>query len=215
MIFMNYTHKNVLVCALGILIGALIISVVNGSYTTLFSSNFLHHHTDSRSHPHTKGEDEVHVHADWKMIINDEHIRFTDEKYQSISGNVQHNDIHLHDYEDYVIHRHADDITFADFLSSISFRLTNECLTTDDGRQLCNNEAKQPMLFVNGERYWEMTEYEINEADRILLYYGSPENPRLAEYIDSVTDEACLYSGTCLERGYKTTSTCGITCEIE
>jgi hypothetical protein len=214
---MNYLHqyRNLVAVVAGVLVGATFTSFATGNYPTQFSTKITHLHTNPHQHAHTNEEAEVHVHADWKMIINDEHIRFTDAKYQSINGDVKHNDIHLHDYEDYVIHRHADGVTFADFLASLGFTLTNECLTTDNAQQLCNTEAAQPMLFVNGERYFEMTNYEINEADRILLYYGSPENPRLTEYINSVTDEACLYSGTCLERGYKTTSTCGITCEVE
>lgn len=213
---MNTNIKSLLAGVTGLILGAVLAIIVTGSYAEFYSSlPFTHTHDNSHDHPHRGDEEEVHVHADWKVILNGEHIRFTDEKYQSISGNVKHGNIHLHDYEDLVIHRHAEDITFLDFLNSIGYDLTETCITTGTGENFCNENEKEVRLIVNGERMMDIEGYVFAEADRILLYYGDVTDPALRDHVASVTDEACLYSGTCRERGYKTTSTCGITCEIE
>lgn len=212
----NTRTKNSIAGLVGVLVGAIFMAVATGTAATLlssFSTPTLHNTLDG--HSHNVDEDEVHVHADWKVVINGEHIRFVDEKYQSITGSVQHNDIHLHDYEDIVIHRHADGVTFVDFLNSIGYDLTDTCLTNDKGESFCNENANEVQLIVNGQRMLTTDDYIVADEDRILLYYGNVNDPALPDYIASVTDEACLYSGTCLDRGFKTTTTCGVTCEIE
>ena len=212
---MNSKIKNLLIGTTGVVLGVLLVTIIVSNYKTIYSSlPFIHTHDNSINNSHTTTEGEVHVHSDWKMIINGEHIRFTDEKYQSINVHIKHKDIHLHDYEDLVIHRHADGVTFVVFLNSIGYNLTDTCLTRDTGEEFCNQNEKEVRLIVNGEREMDIKNYITQEADRILLYYGDITDPALQDYVASVTDEACLFSGTCLERGYKTTSTCGITCEI-
>lgn len=195
---------NALACAAGIITALIIGSIVAPA-----------EHDSTHAHPiRTSTADEVHVHADWLVIIRGEQLRFTDDKYQSSGTNELHPNMHLHDGDDLVLHRHADGVPFVEFFSSLGFTLTNECLTTDTGAELCTNESETLTLFVNGEPREDVTTYEIQEEDQILLYYGPREDPQLSEYLNNITDEACLYSGTCLERGYKTTSSCGLTCDL-
>jgi hypothetical protein len=148
------------------------------------------------------------------MYIGDERIRFTDDKYQSSTAHTHHASLHFHDGNDEVIHRHADNVTLVEFFESIKMELNNECLTLDTGTQYCTNATDTLILIVNNERITDIVNYIFAEEDRILMYYGDPTNPNIPDYIKGVTDLACMYSGTCPERGTPPTEGCGLTCEV-
>ena len=159
-------------------------------------------------------EGEVHVHGDFLMYLGDTRIRFTDKKYQSEVGHALDAAQHFHDGNDEVIHRHADNVTLVDFFRSLGITLTNPCLMLDDRVMRCTDRSNELMLFVNGEQVTDIVKYIIQEEDRIFLYYGDPNNPNLNTYMNSVTDESCLYSHTCPERGEPPTESCGLTCDV-
>ena len=162
----------------------------------------------------TSHDDVVHVHGDFRLYIGDDRIRFTDDKYQSSTAHTHHASLHFHDGNDEVIHRHADNVTLSEFFISIGFKLTNDCLTMDTGLEHCTSATNTLMLIVNNERTMDIENYIFAEEDRILLYYGDPTNTKIRDYTVGVTDLACLYSGTCPERGTPPTESCGLTCEV-
>jgi hypothetical protein len=165
-------------------------------------------------HELTAHNTEVHVHSDFLVVINDTKISFTDERYQSSITQTLHPHVHLHDGEDHVVHRHAEGITFSEFLESLGYTLTNECLTTSNDSVYCADTDNVLALYVNNIPKTIITEYVPNEEDKILLYYGTPDNPNLSTYLNMITDEACIYSGTCPERGMAPAESCGLTCEL-
>lgn len=160
--------------------------------------------------------DGVHVHADFLLYLDHERYRFTDDHYQSTSEELQHDHLHLHNNNDQVIHRHAAEQTFADFLDSLGYHLTEDCLTTDTEETFCTNHEtnQQLQIYVNGTVIDNHTEYIFADEDKILVYYGNPNDERVTTYLDEITDDACLHSGTCPERGVAPPEECGITCEI-
>jgi hypothetical protein len=175
----------------------------------------IKHTTTDTSHAvGTSQGEKVHVHADFRMYIDDERIRFTDEKYQSSTAHTHHVSLHFHDGNDEVIHRHAEGGTLTEFFESIDIILTNSCLTMDTGPEYCTNDTADLILLVNGKRIDDIDNYIFAEEDRILLYYGNPSNPKLNDYIANITDLSCIYSGTCPERGAPPTESCGLTCEV-
>jgi hypothetical protein len=195
-----------------------IVALVFGLLVALLVGTFISkpdHDHQSTSHPigTTQGEG-VHVHGDFRLYIGDERIRFTDDKYQSSGATTHHASLHFHDGNDEVIHRHADGMTLVEFFNSIGITLDNECLTLDTGTEYCTNATGTLMLIVNNERTLDIKNYIFAEEDRILIYYGDPKNPNIRDYTVGVTDLACVYSGTCPERGTLPTESCGLTCEV-
>lgn len=157
---------------------------------------------------------EVHVHSDFAFYVTDNKIDLTQEKYQSSPESVKHPTMHFHDSVDTMIHRHAEGIALGEFMNAIGIELSDSCVKLDTGEQYCTNAANSLMLFVNGKEEDEIASYITQEEDQILLYYGDPNSSKVTEYQNSITDEACMYSGNCPERGTPPFESCGLTCEI-
>lgn len=186
----------------------IVLGLLGGTY-------FLTNQTDS-SHPigYADNDDEVHVHSDFIVYLDGQSYDFTDDKYQSKAAHVLHAHVHLHDNNDDVIHRHERDITLADFFHSLGFTLTDECITTDEDETFCSGDTQKLQLYVNGEATSTIADYENKEEDQLLLYYGDPADPIIDSLLSEVTDRACIYSGTCPERGVAPPEDCGLTCEL-
>lgn len=187
-----------------IILGFILFGVLGGGSYYLYQ----------KYNPFTYYDDVVHVHADFLIMIDDQRIDLTDKKYQSSAEAILHKNVHLHDGEDNVVHRHAEDITFVEFLDSLGFTLTNECLSNDIGESFCTNNEKNVALYVNGDIVENVANYIPQEEDQILLYYGIKGSQKVFEYQTAITDESCIYSGTCPERGVAPAESCGLTCEI-
>lgn len=190
-------NKKVIIAAVVILLG-------------IFSFRF---YQASQMHDHY--DTDVHVHSDFALYVQDKRLDLTSDKYQSSLTSEKDKNIHIHDGNDRVIHRHAEGITFAHFLQSIGFTLTNDCFTMDTKEVTCSDEKNEVALYVNGEKRNDVTTYINQEKERILLYVGPRNNPNLQTYLDLVTDEACIPSGTCPERGQPMAETCGLTCDLK
>jgi hypothetical protein len=176
----------------------------------------FHHNHHGTTHPIGYSEDgEVHVHADWLVQLNGTTYDFSGDQYQTTATQELSNVIHLHDNNGLVIHRHDHDVTMALFLESLGFTLTDTCITTDQDETYCSNETNQLVLYVNGEATPELSQYVAQEADRLLLYYGpTDEREVIAALQSEVSDLACIYSGTCPERGTPPPEACGLTCDL-
>ena len=187
----------------------LIVSVGIGLLITY--DNHADHHDN---HPIADPNDgEYHVHADFHVVVRDTLVNLDDDQFQTTSAQVLHEHAHLHDNNGDVKHIHAEGITFAEFLESLSIELTDACLTLDN--QYCSGEIEELLLFVNNELYTSpITQYVPVDDDRILLYFGEYDPEKIQPYLDAIPNDACYYSGTCPERGIAPDEECGLTCEL-
>ncbi|MEK7563063.1 MAG: hypothetical protein AAB544_01590, partial [Patescibacteria group bacterium] len=167
--------------------------------------------------------DPNHTHADLAIWVEGEPIDLSAEKYML---NEESNDPeketkpHLHDGNALVIHRHKPGQSIGEFLEAIDIVATNRCITFDDqsslgsaelrptsGRSLCDEGVKRWQMFVNGtERPFDPS-YVFADLDQILLTYGATEE-QVSEQLQSLSDDACLYSQTCPERGKPPVENC-------
>lgn len=166
-------------------------------------------------HPvgYSEGE-EVHVHSDFVVYVDGMEYDFTDDKFQTSALQTVHQHAHLHDNADEVLHRHAEGVLFYEFLASLNFVITDECITTDTGLTFCTDDQNILALYVNGVAVSNPETYINQERDQILLYFGKPDSDYIQSKIDLITDESCIYSGTCPERGVAPDESCGLTCEL-
>lgn len=198
--------SELIACAVGILVGAA---------ATWYVLPQAHHHSLDGLHPNANpNDDEYHVHADFHIVINDELLDLSTDRYMTSATQTLHPDTHLHDGEGDVKHIHAEGVTFVDFLSSLGIELTADCIELTEA-SYCSDTQNELSLFIDHERYTgDITTYIPQDDERILLYYGQADNPKLTNYLEAVPNDACIYSGTCPERGTAPPESCGLTCEL-
>lgn len=169
--------------------------------------------------------DPNHTHADFAIYLEGEKLDFSDTKYMSglstdetthdEEGEHKHPYFHLHDRIGHVIHQHKPDLTFGEFLSSLGFTMTAQCLTLDTNVMVCPDGGKRWQMFVNrstgltagGEERPFDPGFTFKDGDRILLTYGA--SAEIAkEQLSAMTSDACLYSRTCPWRGEPPAENC-------
>jgi hypothetical protein len=188
--------------------------LVGGGVTYLWQASQDSHNDHSDDHSVTESfEGEYHAHVDFHIVVQDTLVDLSDDMFQTTSEQSFHPDAHLHNNNGDVKHIHAENMTFADFLDSLSITLTDSCLTLDN--EYCSGETEEVLLYVNGDLYTQpITTYVPIDDDQILLYYGEATNPMIATYLENIPDDSCYYSGTCPERGVAPNEECGLTCEL-
>jgi len=141
----------------------------------------------------------MHTHADYSMVIEGVKIDFKDDRYQSKKSTALVPDIHLHDNKGNIIHRHTEGVTIGSMIDSLGFKYTTDCLTTDLGSAYCAVGEKSVQLYVNSKLEPVGPDYVTQDLDKILIFFGRPADAE--KYFNQVTDDACIYSGSCPERG--------------
>lgn len=112
-----------------------------------------------------------HEHAVFAVILNDQKIDFSQDKYQV--GTTRSNLIHVEGGDGTTLHRHFQDVTFGEFLDTINMDIQNDCFVRDDGAQFCEDDGNQLRFYVNGEEVDSITDYVLQEEDRFLVIYGN------------------------------------------
>ena len=147
---------------------------------------------------------EVHEHADFRMYIHGSLYNFSQEEYMSSEARTLSNFIHLHDEDGEVIHKHASGITLGFFFNTLGMELDPSCLILANGTEYCNDDSYKLRMYVNGRPNNDFQNYEFKDLDQILMTYGDENESTIKQQIGSVSDNACIQSGNCPERGEPT-----------
>ena len=144
---------------------------------------------------------DLHFHADFKVFLNGVPIDFSQSRFQSDENQSLSPSIHLHGGNGNVIHKHQSRVTLGDFFESIGMKLSSTCILLIDKTTYCNSGENTLKMFVNGKPSNEFDRYDFQDLDRILISYGNDSSDVIANQLSQVTDNACIQSGTCPERG--------------
>lgn len=142
--------------------------------------------------PSVSDEGAYHIHANILASVNGTSIDFTQSKYQSAEGSELNKFIHFHDGIGDVFHVHKKGMKLADLFSSFGMSF----------------EGKPLKLYVNGTLNTSLLNYEPQDLDRILVYSGIESESVPSSLIQTVADDACIYSEKCPERGKPPTEEC-------
>lgn len=167
--------------------------------------------------PTAAKSEEVHLHANLKVVLNGKAVDFSLPRYQSEEGKELNKYIHFHDGKGDLFHVHQSGVKLSDLFSSLNMSLSKDCFVMDDKTQYCSTGDKTIKMFVNGQPNTQFASYEPKDVDRILISYGNESADTVATEIKSVADDACIYSNKCPERGKPPTEECvgglGTTCK--
>lgn len=152
--------------------------------------------------------EKVHEHADFAVYLDGEKFDFTPGKYQSSEDNPLDADAHIHDGVSSVTHKHRKGITLGYFFESIGMTFNDKCFITDEGIEYCNTVDSKLKMYVNGIPNTQFGNYEFTDLDKILITYGNDSESEIGEQMATITDDACLYSEKCPERGKPPTENC-------
>lgn len=176
-------------------------------FTTLIQAEVLKAPVVKADEEKPLGE-KVHEHADFAVYLNGKKFDFTQAKYQSSETNPLDPEAHLHDGNGTVTHKHRQGVTLGYFFKSIGMEFTNECFTLDSKESFCSSSDRKLKFYVNGQPNNEFGKYEFTDLDRILISYGNESEAEITTQLDSIRDDACLYSEKCPERGAPPTENC-------
>lgn len=158
--------------------------------------------------PEISSEGTYHAHADIRVVLEGKPIDFSQAKYQSKEGAELNEFIHFHDGVGSIFHVHKKGMLLKDLFSSLGMTFTKDCLITDTKQSYCTAGDKTLKLYVNNKvsSLYEM--YEPQDLDRILVSYGTETDTAFVSQLESVTNDACIYSEKCPERGTPPTEEC-------
>ena len=162
-----------------------VIPILGGIGILLVVSMFLFSPNTSKSSFGALGS--AHEHAAFLVKINGKNIDFSLPKYQ-----VQSDYIHVENGDGTTLHRHATNVTFADFLDSVKMSINqennNNCLVFDNGIQYCDDSQHKLKAFINGNLTTAISNYIINNNDRLLLIYGNETEDQINKAVKEVND---------------------------
>lgn len=136
------------------------------------------------------GEKAYHTHFDIRIVVNGKAVDLTQDKYQSKEGAELDPNVHLHDKNGKVVHIHKEGVTLGELLDSLKLNLT--------GR-----------LFVNGKEIaGDLRNYAPQDLDKVLIVTGAMTESQIQYQIKLVSNDSCIYSLKCPERGSPPPESC-------
>lgn len=126
-----------------------------------------------------------HVHADFKVYLNDKAVDFSQPRYQ-----VRAQHVHVEGGDGDVIHVHATGVKMGYFLSTLNIKSSESCFVIDS-RSYCSSENKTLKFFVNEVPNSEWENYVLQSMDRLLISYGNETD--LASQLASVTTKGTAF----------------------
>jgi len=152
----------------------------------------------------------VHWHADFAVFVRGERFDFNRPEFVSKEGEEKNPWVHIHEPRYTVVHSHREQTTWDEFLTSIGFKLTDTSLTLPSGETLENTDSEHLKFYVNGVRIDSLMFQDILDLNQVLISYGpETDDEVLATQWPEVTDEACIPSGLCRDRGIPEDEPCG------
>jgi hypothetical protein len=135
----------------------------------------------------------AHEHAAFLVKVNGQNIDFSQPQYQ-----VQSDYIHVENGDGTTLHRHATNVTFVDFLKSVKMDLDKKnknCLAFTNETEYCDDDNNNKLrTFINGNSTGSISDYVLNNNDRLLVIYGNETDEQIANALDELNKIKIQYN---------------------
>ena len=119
-----------------------------------------------------------HEHASLLVKIFTDKFDFSVPSYQ-----IKSSWIHFEESDGTTIHRHASGVTLGYLFDSLNIGINSECYIFPDGRQFCTNEDYSLKYYINHQIVDDISDYVIQEGDRILITFGNETPEQIEEQL--------------------------------
>lgn len=130
-----------------------------------------------------------HEHATMNVMIFGDKFDFSTFAYQ-----VKNRFIHFENNNGETVHRHASGVTMGFLFKTLNIGFTDSCFTFSDKREFCINDDYSLKFYVNHQKVPSLTDYVLEDNDRILISYGSENSTQ-------VDDQLARVDSILLEKG--------------
>jgi len=119
-----------------------------------------------------------HSHAAILVKIFGDTFEFSSPAFQ-----IKSSWIHFEGNDGTTIHKHATGVNLGYLFDTIGIGLDDQCYVFPDGKSFCTNDEYTLKFFINREQVSDITNYEIEEGDRILVVFGSETPEEIESYL--------------------------------
>ncbi len=153
-----------------------------------------------------KPVDAYHMHANFLVVLNGTAFNFSQDKYVSAKDKPSNPYFHLHDGNGGLMHQHAGGLDMAYFFRTLKMSFNSSCFADDANNSYCSNSRASLRMFVQHasqsmQENFHLGSYQFSDLDRMLIIYGNESDAQINSIFAQVTDDACIESGKCPERG--------------
>ncbi len=128
-----------------------------------------------------------HEHASVLVRIFGDKFDFSGPAFQ-----IKNRWIHFEGRDGNTVHRHSSGVTSGYLFETLGINLTAECFIFPDGRDFCNNDDYSLKIFINHQPVSDISNYVLNEGDKILISYGNETLEELDEQLEELDSQIIL-----------------------
>ena len=121
---------------------------------------------------------DAHEHASLLVKIFSDKFDFSVPSYQ-----IKSSWIHFEASDGTTIHRHSSGVTLGYLFENLRIGIDSECYIFPDGRQFCTNEDYSLKYYINHQIVKDVSDYVIEEGDRILITFGNETPEQIEEQL--------------------------------
>ena len=114
---------------------------------------------------------------------------FTNGTFRIFTASMYHNlsqDVYIDASNPNIVQVKKSGTTWNGFFSTLPFKLTPECLTTGTNESFCNGSTGALQFYINGVKYDNALEQEINDGDKLLVTFGTESEAQIKQQIDNI-----------------------------